>query len=107
MAIRIQNGWLHVSYKGKESQVSIEEIKFIEAEEWRCRICAGDREVICAVRLGELHRMLGVFGFLRCHKGYLVNPRYIVSSASDSLILQGGARIPIGRTYRKRLKAGM
>ncbi len=43
-------------------------------------------------------------GFMRVHKGYLVNYRYIQRIQSNSLTLQDGTAIPIGRSKMGEVK---
>ena len=50
-------------------------------------------------RMETLEEALKPYGFLRIHKGYLVNSRFITSFGAKSLTLSGGAELPIGRSY--------
>ena len=50
-------------------------------------------------RMETLEEALKPYGFLRIHKGYLVNSRFITSFGVKSLTLSGGAELPIGRSY--------
>jgi len=50
-------------------------------------------------RLKELEKKLIPFGFIRIHKGYLVNYRFIFSIESTEVILDNGKSLPVSR-YR-------
>ena len=52
-------------------------------------------------KLDELERELEGGGFLRCHKSYLVQERYVRSWKENALWLEDGTEIPISRTYEK------
>lgn len=47
-------------------------------------------------------------GFIRCHKGYLVNAKYITRYSGNSLQIQGTngrtQELPVGRSYEKEVK---
>ena len=42
--------------------------------------------------------------FVRCHKGYLVNTKYISRMNSNGIALTDGRIIPIGRSYEREVK---
>jgi len=46
----------------------------------------------------KLESMAEPFGFIRIHKGYLVNYQYIQHLSSSEATLQDGTRLPIGRS---------
>jgi len=50
-------------------------------------------------RLKELEKKLIPFGFIRIHKGYLVNYRFIFSIESTEVLLDSGKSLPVSR-YR-------
>ena len=43
-------------------------------------------------------------GFLRCHKGYLVNVRYISRISNNEIEMTEGSIVPVGRSYEKEVK---
>jgi DNA-binding LytR/AlgR family response regulator len=51
--------------------------------------------------------MLEPFGFLRCHKTFLVNKQFIDDVDTEKCILKNGISIPIGISYRQQIKTGM
>lgn len=52
-------------------------------------------------KLDVLEEQLAGDGFLRCHRSFLVQERYVKSWKENALWLEDGARIPISRTYEK------
>lgn len=42
-----QNKIVSFVYRQYEQLVNISDIEYIEADEWLCRICTYDREIIC------------------------------------------------------------
>ena len=50
------------------------------------------------LRMKTLEEQLSPFGFIRIHKGYLVNCRYIARFDNNSVILSSGEQLPVGRS---------
>lgn len=64
----------------------------------------GSRVEKCRDTLANISTELKGKGFIRCHKGYLVNGKYIMRVRSNELELSDGTVIPIGRSYEKEVK---
>lgn len=62
----------------------------------------GERHFI-SEPLKSLEERLALFGFLRVHKGHLVNRLHILAARADSLSLRGGLSRPMGRVYRPQV----
>ena len=56
-----------------------------------------DRTLIVRETMRELEEKLVPFGFIRVHKGFLVNYRFIRRITSRSVLLDTGEDIPVGR----------
>ncbi len=54
-------------------------------------------------KLDALERELESGGFLRCHKSYLVQERYVRSWMGNRLWLEDGTEIPVSRGYEKEV----
>ncbi|MCD8382122.1 MAG: LytTR family DNA-binding domain-containing protein [Clostridiales bacterium] len=52
-------------------------------------------------RMETLEEELEPFGFLRIHKGYLANCRYIRRFNSQTVVLTTGEELPVGRSHRQ------
>jgi len=57
--------------------------------------------------LGKIEDMLASYGFVRVHRNYVVSLSKIARHENDTLILDSGAVIPIGRNYRKGIMAAL
>ena len=55
-------------------------------------------------RLNEILKKIEPFGFIRCHKSYIVNSKYVVSFNNLQCKLLNESIIPIGRKFSKDFK---
>lgn len=94
--------------KGQEIiRISRQDIIYVESEGNYLNICT--RKDIIKVRetMTNMEKELGHSGFVRCHKGYLVNVRYIKKMKGAEIELQWEREnqiVPIGRSYEKDVK---
>lgn len=96
-----------VSIKGaaKERQVLASNILYVQANGryTAIRVCGEDAMYFDEGSISCWEDRLALYGFVRCHKSYLVNLSKIRAMEED-LLLEGGIRIPISRRERKMLK---
>ena len=100
----LQDNIIDLTYKQQKQQVNIYDIEYIEADEWRCKIYTVCNEFICAKRLRDLNALLEGYGFIRCHKGYIVNTAMVDKIVSARIFLKSGKDIPLGRAYKKSVR---
>ena len=62
---------------------------------------AGEKSALIRSSMYELETTLQPFGFIRVHKGFLVNYRCIQKITSRSVLLDTGGDIPVGRDRLK------
>ena len=55
-------------------------------------------------KIGDAQQELAPFGFIRSHKGYLVNFRYIFSIEKEEIVLDSLQRLPLSRQRYKNVK---
>jgi DNA-binding LytR/AlgR family response regulator len=92
----------------RSSTVSLEgeKIRFIEgSRNYQILYQTGDAEPVeVKLTMDKLETMMEPFGFIRIHKGYLVNYRYIQRIAYDHVILRDGTSLPVGRSKVTEIK---
>lgn len=64
-----------------------------------------DAPVEITSRMEKLEKEFAVHGFMRIHKGYLVNYAYISRVCTYEIILSGGEALPISRRKSHEIKA--
>ena len=66
---------------------------------------SGTEPIEIKMTMDKLESMTQSIGFIRIHKGYLVNYLYIQRIQSNQLMLQDGTELPIGRSKMAEVKS--
>lgn len=66
---------------------------------------SGEEPIEVKMTMDKLESLTQSQGFIRIHKGYLVNYRYIQRIQSNMLTLQDGTELPIGRSKMAEVKS--
>lgn len=82
--------------------IQLKNIMYIEVFNKTCVIHTKKKSITSCIPLVELEKQLKKEGFLRCHKSYLVNMRYIETGGKSGFYLYNKQFIPISR--RESLK---
>lgn len=94
--------------KGQEIvRVRIHEIVYIEAEGNYLSLYTTEDVHKVRETMVNMEQELCRKGFIRCHKGYLVNLQYVERLKSAELLLQWKERrqaVPVGRSYEKEVR---
>lgn len=80
-----------------------ERIVSIEAEGNFSWVVTDTQRVLISESMKSLEARLRIFGFLRVHKGHMVNLRHLRSIGASEVVLSDGRRLPIGKVYRQEL----
>ena len=92
--------------RGKaQEKFAIKDILYIESNKHYIKIHLQGETRQFRGRLSDCEKGLGDYGFIRVHKGYLVNIRYIASFRPDAVILDNAEKLPVSRDRAE--KAGM
>lgn len=94
--------------KGQELiRIYRQNIVYIEAEGNYLNICTKREMIKVRDTMGNMENELKESGFVRCHKGYLVNVQLIEKMKGAQIELRGETEnysVPIGRSYEKDVK---
>lgn len=90
--------------EGESIPIQVQALVYIESQgrEQCLHLCGGPREhLFTRTTMSQLEELLDSQGFLRIHKGFLVNMYYLQSLQSTGAKLTTGERLPVGaRSYR-------
>ncbi len=88
---------------GEECAIEAEDIWFVEAEGNYSSLKIGKEKVLGDESLKKVEKKLEINNFIRCHKSFLVNIVKIHKVNVNSIFLDNGDIIPLGRTYKKKI----
>ncbi len=88
---------------GEQMLVDKRQIMYFESDKRMLRLVTMETEYRFYGNLDQTEQELGET-FLRCHKSYLVNMEGIRSYSGTEIEVQGGAVIPVSRSYAKEVK---
>lgn len=95
--------------RGRILFLSVEEIRWIEAQENYVRICTGKDSHLLRQTIGSLESQLDPDAFLRVHRSAIVNLQHVkeVKNEPDgdaTVVLKSGEQVPMSRSYRARIQ---
>lgn len=87
-------------------QIDMETVVYAESEKNYLVLYYGEplRAVKVRLKISEAEERWKAYGFIRIHKGIMINPRYIKQLANDGLQLTGGKILPVARSSMPELK---
>lgn len=85
-------------------KLQLDEILYFEADGNYLKLFAKGHEYCFRDTLSAVENTLSGSGFIRIHKGFLVNQSAVRMLAYDEAELTDGTRIPIGRSYAETAK---
>lgn len=100
----LQKEWFVFENKSKQTRVLLEDIQYFEVIKRQVSLHTPG-EVFCFYsQIDAVERQLAEKYFVRCHRSFVVNLKYIRSLSPTELLLSGGVSIPVGSTYLKDVK---
>lgn len=85
--------------EGLDTRLLLSDIKYFEADSNYLKIYTKDVEYRFRSTMTAVENALEQQGFIRIHKGFLVNQAYVKSLNSDVANLTDGTVLPMGKTY--------
>lgn len=105
--MRLQEGTsvsVEERYSGNIYSLNTNQIIYIESLAKNCRVVLINQEIQIQYRMKDFEVMLKQYGFLRPHRCFLVNYRYIFSIQKTALILDNKDSIPLSRNRTETIK---
>jgi DNA-binding LytR/AlgR family response regulator len=100
-----KNKKIDFSYKGKKASLFYSEIQYLEAHNHVVSAFTDERqEYSWTAKLQDIEPQFKEYGFVRCHRSYLINLHFVDTLEGNSFCLKDGKQIPIGRKYKESAK---
>ena len=95
--------------RGRVLFLSIEDIRWFEAEENYVRIHTASESHLLRETIGRLESRLDPRSFIRIHRSSIVNLQYVKevkreANGDATVVLTGGEQIALSRSYRSRIQ---
>ena len=103
---QFHNKKLQISYKGQHRQIRVDKISHIEIMGHCLKIRYGDELILWNKSLKELEKELEKYGFIRCHRSFLISLDHIKMFGTKIIEMDNGEKISVGRLYQKQTEAG-
>lgn len=93
-----------LSRAGTSKYLLLEDISYFESQS-RIITVHYDRDKTFEfyTTMGKLEEQFYQRGFIRIHKSFLINKRYIATTFATKVVLTTGVELPVGRKYKKNL----
>lgn len=99
-----KNKFLKISYKGAQRKLPVHEIRCIEVV-GHCLNIKTDSESVCWNNtINQIETELSGYGFIRCHRSFIVSYDSIKEIRAKDILLKNGDIVPIGRAYKKHFE---
>lgn len=95
--------------RGRILFLSVDDIRWIEAQENYVKICTGKDSHLLRETIGSLENRLDPNSFLRVHRSAIVNLHHVkeVKNEADGdaiVVLKSGEQVPMSRSYRSKMQ---
>ena len=80
------------------------QILYIEAQSKKIKIFTNLKETTIKMKLMDAEKILLPYNFLKPHRSYLINARYIFHIQKESVVLTNGNSIPLSRNRAEEFK---
>ncbi|MCD8326248.1 MAG: LytTR family DNA-binding domain-containing protein [Lachnospiraceae bacterium] len=85
--------------------ITLEDIWYVEAFAHDCAVYLKNRDYRVRRSIGEMEKLFSEKGlsFVRTHRSYLVNLKYVSSVWKEDVMLDDGRRVPLSRRMRQQV----
>lgn len=85
-------------------KITVNHIVYLEASRSYTYIHLNDgKSILVSVPMSETYKYLPKDDFIRIHRTYVVNLRYVEALIGNTLTMENGSQIPIGREFRSEV----
>jgi DNA-binding LytR/AlgR family response regulator len=103
-ALAYPSEYVILSLSNEQIRLYPHKIKYIECNDKTLKIVSNLEIIKLRYRLRDIETLLKEYGFIRIHKGYLVNSKYIYRIIkSGEIILESGEKLPISKRRVKEV----
>lgn len=94
-----RNGTLEIMKNGSKTIIRISDIECIESVGHYLKIFVSGEWIEWKKSFKDVEIEFEKYNIIRCHKGYMVNMKYVKSISRKEIVFYSGNKIPTGRSY--------
>lgn len=95
---------IRVKSEGLTLPVDLSEVACLEARGDYVRFIIPNRKpILVAGTLSSFENLLPAKDFIRVHRSYIVNVRFVVALSPREITIRGDRKVPVGRTYKDKI----
>ncbi|WP_290770923.1 LytTR family DNA-binding domain-containing protein [Anaerofustis sp.] len=102
--MNIKNDCLNFTFKRKSYNIKIEEIIYFETINRKIILHSINDTIEFNSTIKELENKFKECDFVRIHRAFIVNSKYINKIFKGEAILSNGERLIVGRNYNKKVR---
>jgi DNA-binding LytR/AlgR family response regulator len=95
---------LYVRADGRMVKILLTDILFIEGWKQYVKIYTAQKNILTLESMKNMEDNLPAGKFARVHKSYIAAVDKVEAAAADELLVAGGHKVPVGKTYREVIK---
>lgn len=98
--------YLYLKADRKTHKIRLGEIQYIESLDEYVKVHTSDKTLVTRENITTLDKRLSTENFVRIHRSFIVNARYVTTISSEGISI-GGKELPFGRAYKKSALASL
>lgn len=98
--------YLYLKVDRKTHRIALDTIHYIESLDEYVKVHLADKWMITRENISTLEQRLPAPSFVRIHRSFIVNARYVNIISSEGVSM-GGKELPFGRAYKKSALASL
>ncbi len=85
----------------------VKDIIYLEAQNQDIRIVTSENEYSRRYNLRDYEEELSEYGFIRCHRSYLINLEHVSRISGKEIIMDNGHKVPLSRMKEKKVRQAL
>ncbi|WP_276481365.1 LytR/AlgR family response regulator transcription factor [Paraflavitalea pollutisoli] len=95
---------IYIKADKKQVQLELDEVYYLESVGNYVKVWGADKFLLTARTLSSFEEQLPADSFLRIHKSYILNKKFVHYIEGNTIRLRNGKELPIGKSYKHLIK---
>lgn len=99
-----ERGRIYIKSDKKQIQLELDDVYYLESVGNYVKVWGADKFVLTARTLTSFEEQLPSDVFVRIHKSYMLNRKYVHYIEGNTIRLKNGKELPVGKSYKQVIK---